>query len=341
MRMNPRFYCMLFYILSPLWHFAQLSYSISITHNLCLCNGTASVSITSGIAPYSYTLNGTPTTTNVYTSLCTGNYTLFVQDSNIPADTVTIFFNILDSTFQANITAKDGCNTPASASISLTGGVPVYTYTIFPTWASQSLTLSPLANGTYTFNAVDNAGCTISNTFAVSNYSAISNFSMSATNAKVGATIYFTNTSQYASAYLWDFGNGNISTTLDAAETYTTTGTYPVKLVAYFGTCSDTSFKWLFITNQLFISIPNVFTPNYDDVNDLWTISFEGAIDMHLEIFNRYGVKIYESNGTGIQWDGKTLSGEPVPEGTYFYSLEVTDVMNNVNKFKGYITLVR
>lgn len=335
------FVCVLF----PLYHFAQLSYSFTQTPAMCNCNGTASVTITSGISPYSYTLNGTPTSTNVYTSLCAGNYTLFVQDSNTPvADTVTIFFTINDSTFKNNINTKDGCNSMASASITLSGGKTPYSYTISPVGTigtSQNFTLSNLSSGTYTLNAIDNSGCALSNTFAVANYSAISNFSMSASNAKVGSTINFTNLSQYASSFLWDFGNGNTSNTLNASETYTVQGTYPVKLIAYFGTCSDTSFKWLFITDKLLITLPNVFTPNGDGINDLWIIASEGSVNMHLEIFNRYGVKVFENNGTGVQWDGRTISGEPVPAGTYFYSLEVTDVLDNVSKYSGYITLLR
>ncbi|GIV26856.1 MAG: hypothetical protein KatS3mg027_0670 [Bacteroidia bacterium] len=321
---------------------AQLGYFSVVTNAYCGCNGSASVTITSGISPYSYTLNGTPTSTNVFTGLCPGNYTLFVEDSNAPTpDTVTIFFTVLDSIFKDTIIAKDGCNTMASASITLTGGVSPYSYTILPLGTPQTLTLNNLSTGTYTFLATDNAGCSLTNTFAVNNYSAVANFSMSATNAKVGSTIQFTNLSQYASSFLWDFGNGNQSGSYDAAITYTAQGSYLVKLIASLATCTDTAYRFLFITNELWISIPNVFTPNDDGVNDLWMISFMGSVDMKLQIFNRNGIKLYENKGTGIQWDGRTLSGEPVPTGTYFYVLEVTDVNNVVQKFNGYITLIR
>lgn len=320
---------------------AQLSYSILTQNDFCSCNGSASVTILSGTPPYTYTLNSAPTFTNVYSSLCAGNYTLFIQDSSVPPDTATIFFAIHDSTFKSNITAIDGCNKPASASINLTGGITPYTYTLFPSNINTTLTFTNLSTGTYTFLARDKAGCTITNTFSVNNYSVIANYSVSATHSKVGSTILFTNTSQYATGYLWDFGNGNTATSFDAAETYTAEGTYKVQLIAYAGTCSDTTYKYIFITNTLRTSIPNVFTPNGDNINDIWYISFEGAISMHLEIFNRYGVKIYENDGTGVQWDGRTLSGEPVPTGTYFYSLEITDVFNNISKFNGHITLLR
>jgi gliding motility-associated-like protein len=329
------------FLIFPLCSNAQLSYTYTLVHAYCGCNGTASVNITSGVAPYSFTLNATTTTTNnVFNNLCAGNYTLFIEDSNVPNDKDTIYFTIQDSTFKDTIIARDGCNSKGTASISLSGGWLPYSYTISPLGVS-SLTLSNLSDGIYTFIAKDNAGCTLTNTFSINNYSVVSNFSMSANSAKVGSTVLFTNLSQNASGFLWDFGNGNTSTGFDVAETYTTTGTFLVKLIAYYNTCSDTSYKYLNIADKLIFTAPNIFTPNNDDVNDLWYVFSEGAVNMHLEIFNRWGVKIYENNGTGVQWDGRTLSGEPVPEGTYFYSIEITDVLNNVNKFSGYITLMR
>jgi len=376
------------FLIFHLWGRAQLSYTYTLVPAYCGCNGTAVVNITSGVAPYSFTLNATTTTTNnVFNNLCAGNYTLFIEDNNVPSDKDTIYFAIQDSTFKDTIIAKDGCNSKGTASISLSGGWLPYSYTISPLgvssltltnlndgiytfiakdgcnskgtasislsggWLPYSYTISPLGvssltltnlnDGIYTLYAQDNAGCTLTKTFSINNYSVVSNFSMSATSAKVGSTIYFTNLSQNASGFLWDFGNGNTSTSFDAAETYTTTGTFLVKLIAYYNTCSDTSYKYLNIADKLVFTAPNVFTPNNDDVNDLWYVFSEGAVNMRLEIFNRWGVKIYENNGTGVQWDGRTLSGEPVPEGTYFYSLEITDINNNVNKFSGYITLLR
>lgn len=320
----------------------QLSYNIVILPTTCGCNGSASVTITSGISPYSYTLNGVPTSTNTYTSLCAGTYTLFVQDSNMPADTVTIFFSIPNNSFRDSIISKDGCNKNyPSAWIYLKGGTAPYSYTIFPLTTAQTLTLNNLSTGTYTLSAKDNVGCAITNTFAVNHYSAISNFSMSATTSSVNSNINFTNASQYASTYLWNFGDGSSASSINAAHTYTTEGVYKVELIAYFATCSDTSYKWLYITDKLVVDIPNVFTPNDDDVNDLWFVFSQGAINMHLEIYNRYGVKVFENKGVGVQWDGRTISGEPVPTGTYFYVLKVTDVFNNVTQYKGYITLLR
>lgn len=331
-----------FLIFTQTFIYAQLSYNLNTKDAFCFCNGSATLSVTSGISPYTYTLNNIAIPSNTFNNLCPGTYTLFIQDSNIPPDTQSVFFSIQDSTFQSFIQVKDGCNqSSASVSITLSGGKPPYSYTISPINTSSALTIYNLNTGTYTLNAIDNNTCIITNTFAVNHYSAIANFSMSAITAKVGSTIYFTNISQYASNFFWDFGNGQTSTSYDASQTYTVQGTYPVKLIANIATCSDTSMQYLYITDQLIISIPNIFTPNYDGVNDLWYVFSEGAIDMQLKIYNRYGVKLFENNGTGVQWDGRTLSGEPVPDGTYFFSLEVTDVLNNVTKYNGYITLLR
>ncbi len=319
---------------------AQLTYSLNIHHALCACNGSVAITITSGTAPYSYNWVSMPTYTNSgITGLCPGTYTCFVMDA--VADTVTIFITINDKRFKDTIRAKDGCNNKASAAINLYGGKTPYTYTVLPINISNTLTLTNLSTGHYTLTAKDSTGCALSDTFSVNNYSAVSNFTTSIKTGSIGSVVSTENLSLYASNYFWDFGNSTTSALFNPSVTYSVAGIYTVSLVANFATCYDTSYKVIIITDNLSITIPNVFTPNYDGINDLFTIHSEGALTMHLEIRNRYGVLLFVNDGTGVQWDGRSLSGENIPEGTYFYILEVTDVLNNIKKYNGYVTLLR
>jgi gliding motility-associated-like protein len=65
--------------------------------------------------------------------------------------------------------------------------------------------------------------------------------------------------------------------------------------------------------------IPNAFTPNSDGVNDEWNIKhLESYPDVTVEVFNRYGNKIYNSVGYSEAWKGK-FNGEDLPVGTYYY----------------------
>jgi gliding motility-associated-like protein len=86
------------------------------------------------------------------------------------------------------------------------------------------------------------------------------------------------------------------------------------------------------------IVIPNTFTPNGDGVNDLWNI--QGLIaynDATIDIFTRYGQKVYHSIGYDKPWDG-VFNGEPLPVGVYYYVIN-TKLYNQV--LSGSITIIK
>ena len=73
--------------------------------------------------------------------------------------------------------------------------------------------------------------------------------------------------------------------------------------------------------------VPNVFTPNGDGINDLFKI--EGTPNpcwdtIHVEIYNRWGQMVYESDEVEFTWDGKNKGGKELNEGTYYVILKGT-----------------
>jgi len=83
--------------------------------------------------------------------------------------------------------------------------------------------------------------------------------------------------------------------------------------------------------------IPNVFSPNGDSMNDFFRIpGIEGFPTSKLEIYNRWGNVIYQSNDYGGGWDGR-INNEPVADGTYYYILRRSDGEN----FHGALTITR
>ncbi|MCO4293794.1 PKD domain-containing protein, partial [Solitalea sp. MAHUQ-68] len=70
------------------------------------------------------------------------------------------------------------------------------------------------------------------------------------------------------------------------------------------------------------LKIPDVITPNGDNVNDKWDIpGIEKYPDVEVYVYNRYGDKIYYSKGYADQWDG-SRDGRPVPPATYYYVIK-------------------
>lgn len=81
--------------------------------------------------------------------------------------------------------------------------------------------------------------------------------------------------------------------------------------------CSAYDSVWVYVLPTLVI--PNAFSPNGDGSHDRWEIpgmnSYVGAM---IQVFNRYGQKVYESRGYAVAWDGYAAGGA-VPAGTYYY----------------------
>ena len=83
--------------------------------------------------------------------------------------------------------------------------------------------------------------------------------------------------------------------------------------------CTDTSTAVL--TIKFNIHIPNAFTPDDDnDIHDTWFITnLENFAPVNVEIFNRWGNLVFNSDDYDNSWDGLNNDGEELPFGTYFY----------------------
>lgn len=85
-------------------------------------------------------------------------------------------------------------------------------------------------------------------------------------------------------------------------------------------------------------SVPNVFTPNGDGINDHWEIkyldSYPGAT---VEIYNRYGQLVFQSKAYNKPWDG-IYKGNPLPAGTYYY---IINPKNGRQQMSGFVDIVR
>ena len=133
--------------------------------------------------------------------------------------------------------------------------------------------------------------------------------------------------------YTYSWANGSTDSTINL-------GLNPGKLsitIMDNNACTlDTVFKIAAMTSEC---IPNVFTPNNDEVNDIWNL--EQAFlysNTEITIWGRFGNKVYESIGYNDPWDGKNESGNDVPDGVYFYHIELG---NGYDPIKGTVTILR
>lgn len=88
------------------------------------------------------------------------------------------------------------------------------------------------------------------------------------------------------------------------------------------------------------VTIPNVFTPNHDGVNDLFTLKTEHTQTLHTTIFNRWGNVVFESNSLNPAWDG-TFNTQPVAAGVYFVVATATSTSGEQTTEKQSVHVLR
>jgi gliding motility-associated-like protein len=86
------------------------------------------------------------------------------------------------------------------------------------------------------------------------------------------------------------------------------------------------------------IEIPNTFTPNNDGKNDTWNLDFSRYSDVKLLVFSKWGREVFGSADKVVHWDGISPGGAELPNGVYYYTLELNE--GEISQ-SGYITLLR
>jgi len=86
--------------------------------------------------------------------------------------------------------------------------------------------------------------------------------------------------------------------------------------------------------------VPNTFTPNGDGLNDIF-LPFGTFINVYvLQIYNRWGEKIFESNDMNLGWDGN-FKDKYAPEGVYIYFIKAKGENGKDISLKGSVMLLR
>ena len=155
-----------------------------------------------------------------------------------------------------------------------------------------------------------------------------------------GYCVTFTDLSGGATSWSWDFGDGSpLNNTQNPTHCYPNDSTYCVYLLVQnpFG-CADSIQNCLILQMVIrdSLSIPNIFTPNFDGTNDVFEIKGLQKGDK-VQIYNRWGTLLFKSQSEKQFWDGYTTSGEPCINGVYFYTI----TLQNGETRKGYLTLIK
>jgi len=86
--------------------------------------------------------------------------------------------------------------------------------------------------------------------------------------------------------------------------------------------------------------VPNVFTPNADDRNDVFLPVIRGIKSYELSIFDRWGKKLFSSSDLLTGWNG-SLAGEECKQDSYVWKITVSTKLGIEKRFTGQVSLLR
>ena len=326
-----------------------LNASAISTNPLCNggANGTATVSVVNGTAPYSY-LWSNGQITQTATGLASGTYSVSLTDANgCTAFTTVTLTQPPPINLTATSAADSVCmNDNVSLFANVIGGSPNYTYNWQPgNLSGASISVNPSTTTTFVVTVTDANGCTAAapGTAVVTVMPNPTAGFDTLSGGGFSSSFAFNDTSTGGISWSWIFSDGTTSSIQNPTHIFPGAGTYTVTQIVYNQDgCPDTAL--IVITIGEDISIPNVFTPDGDGTNDVFYIPNTGVKEFHIIIFDRWGAKVFETTADEIRWDGRSLSGKLLTDGTYFYSLSaMLETLSKTEKpirVNGYVTLL-
>ncbi len=321
-----------------------------------ICNGNGSILSlnSSGGSPYvtSHTYswsNGLfSSQINQVTPSVTTTYYVSTSDgcSDDAVDSITVhIFPAFSTSF---ITSPIGCyGSSGTANVTVTGtGTYAYSWSTSPVQSGNAIT--GLSGVSYFVKVRDiNSNCSFDTTIKIPGYGIIK--SLFSANPNLTCVPYdqslitFLDLSLGASQGYWDLGDTTIPYTPGVNPTFNFNkpGKYPIKLhVLNEGNCEDEYSLEICILDPTLLFIPDIFSPNGDGLNDVFYVRGEGITELYFVIYDRWGIKIFETTDNKIGWDG-TINGKDAMPGIYVWHIAATMLDGKKIVEKGDISLVK
>jgi gliding motility-associated-like protein len=308
-----------------------------------LCSGLSKTITASGATSYTWSPGGQTADSIVVSPTTSATYTV-VGSNGTCADSAIVSLGVYPP-FIVSVTNDTLCSgRTANITATASGGSAPYTYLWsngLGTNASANILVTTGA-ATYTCNVSNACGQTFPATVVVDG-AATPNAHFTATPDTIpgGQLVGFLNNNSGATSWEWTMGDNTAPVNGDSSIVYQydQPGTYWIKLIVSNGFCTDTSIESIFVTQGIFI--PNVFTPNGDGQNDVFHVTVGGMKQYYIEIFNRWGERLFQADSPDIDWDGTSSGGVKESDGDYYYLINCTDFENTSFKYHGYIQLIR
>ena len=313
-------------------------------------NGTITINPTNGAAPFEYIMSGPMADTNStgqFTGLTGGTYVIDVSDFNGCSDQITVILD--DGPLCCDIELTINGDT-VSCLQDCSGMLTVDTAFTHPPvtfqWYDSNMNLLPNSNndtitglcaGMYYVSATDIV-CTEYDSVEV-----IIDLNLPVVSGSNDTTI-----AADQSIVLWvtggDIYNWTPDDYLDCSDCDTVFAT-PAQDITYIVHVVDSlgcpNYDTINVTVEYFpLFIPNGFSPNNDNQNDMLFVRGGGVVDIDFRVFDKWGTMVFQSRSLDEGWDG-THKNVPLNTGVYLYTLKaITNDLREIN-MTGNVTLFR
>jgi gliding motility-associated-like protein len=316
-------------------------------------NGVVYVGINNGLPPYQYQWFDNSTLDSI-PNLASGWYNVTATDGNGCIESDSIFLDQPDLLNVQVNTTDLSCFQSKDGQIYMIpiGGTPLYEYSIDGENFSNANIIYGLTAGSYPITIRDSFDCE-ANTFVTLFepteliVNAGEDLTIEQGDSIQLEAIASTDTSNLTFIWTEQFIRNSLScdTCLTPFAKPLADLFYTITVVDSNGCVADDGL-WVRVNTNRTVYVPNAFTPNGDQTNDIFQIhGIEGTQILQLRIYDRWGEKVFERanfsvNDPSFGWDG-TFRGSEMNTGVFGWTIDVLFTDGETRQFSGNVTLIR
>jgi gliding motility-associated-like protein len=309
----------------------------------------ASVTSVGGLYPHTYQWNDPAAqTSNEAINLCAGNYTVTITDAQgcelFQSINIQQPLPLIGSDFTTEAYCEGECI--GTSYVTIAGGTPGYSITWNNPDSASTFYINKLCEGIYTYTVTDVNGCEFTDSVEViySNYYPVLIASVDKDTIYLGETTTVYATNDFGYNHTWYPTEGLVSPfAANSIAGPSQTITYYVQVADSNGCINiDSVTIWVktAICDDPEIFVPNAFTPDNNNVNDILFVRGNAINKIYFTIYDRWGQQVFETEDIKSGWDGR-FKGKEAAAGVYVYYVEGTCFGGFTFFKKGNITLMR
>lgn len=285
--------------------------------------------------------------------VCTAEKTQWYTCTITTADTCSKTLPVLVKVNQpADITATLVLNDTCGMDVGYIGvannGVSPFIYSLDGN-SQSAASFYNVKGGNHNLSITDGNGCSFDTTFFVPSVNLVrAGFTADPLFGEAPVEVSFTDQSQFADTWVWYMDDDTLFDQ-NPVFTFDYPDAFTVMQIAYnvYPECADTAVSLIRVYKPITIHIPNVITPDGDQINDDFLIDINGAEYVQWEIVNRWGQTvnfgeyyISSEQQTLNLWNGKALYYDlDVSDGVYFYRIIVRSPAKVTTNYTGSVSV--